>query len=69
MHIILDKVEIDWVWTDKDLWSFRALWNDGAGLETIAKKLYRSTLEVELLVLDQVELGNIKKRENGVIGY
>lgn len=69
MHIILDKVEIDWVWTDKDLWSFRALWNDGASLEMIAKKLYRPLLEVELLVLDQAELCNIKKRNNGDFGY
>ena len=68
MHIILDKVEIDWVWTDKDLWSFRALWNDGASLETIAKKLYRPLLEVELLVLDQAELGDVKKRDNGAVG-
>lgn len=68
MHIILDKVEIDWVWTDKDLWSFRALWNDGVSLETIAQKLYRPTLEVSLLALDQLELGNIKKRDNDDFG-
>lgn len=68
MHIILDKVDIDWVWSNKDLWSFRALWNDGASLGTIAKKLNWPSLEVALLVLDQAELGNIKKRDNGDFG-
>ena len=69
MHIVLDRVDINWAWSDQDLWSFRALWNDGASVDTIADKLKRSSLDVALLVVDQAEVGEIKQRLDGLYGY
>ena len=69
MHIELDRVDINWAWSDQDLWSFRALWNDGASVDTIASKLKRPSLDVALHVVDQAEVGEIKQRLDGMYGY
>lgn len=65
-RVLLDEVEINWVFTERETDVFQAMWNDRENVETIAKKLKRPTLEVVLLVIEQAELENIKERKHGL---
>ncbi|WP_438310844.1 hypothetical protein [Sporosarcina sp. FA9] len=65
-RVLLDEVEINWVFTVRETEVFKQMWNDRENVETIAKKLKRPTLEVVLLVIEQAELENIKERRHGL---
>ena len=62
-------LHIDWTIKESEVLVFRAMWNDGAGLDTIATELGRSQLELTLLVIEQAELGHIEQRRHGVYGH
>lgn len=65
-RVLLDDVEINWVFTERETEVFKQMWNDRENIETIAKKLKRPTLEVVLLVIEQAELENINARRHGL---
>ncbi|MEK5038789.1 helix-turn-helix domain containing protein [Sporosarcina sp. FSL K6-3457] len=67
-HMLLDDLDIDWTFTTSEVKTFREMWRDGAGLDTIATELGRSQLEATLLVIEQAELGEIEQRQHGVYG-
>ncbi|WP_342512815.1 helix-turn-helix domain containing protein [Sporosarcina sp. FSL K6-1522] len=67
-HMLLDDLDIDWTFKESELLAFRSMWNDGAGLGTIAEELSRSQLEITLLVIEQAELGLIEQRQQGIFG-
>lgn len=65
-RILLDEVEINWVFTERETDVFQMMWQANENIETIAKKLKRPMLEMGLLVIEQAELGNIKQRRHGL---
>ncbi|MEK5068084.1 helix-turn-helix domain containing protein [Sporosarcina sp. FSL K6-1508] len=65
-RILLDEVDINWEFTDKETLVFRELWERGEDITEIADWLRRPALEVALLIIEQAELGYIKQRENGL---
>lgn len=65
-RILLDSVEIDWEFTERETIVFGMMWRANENVETIAKKLKRPVLEIGLLIIEQAELGNIEKRRHGL---
>ena len=45
-RVLLDDVDIDWVFTERETDLFRALWEADAGLDSIAEELGRKPLEI-----------------------
>lgn len=67
-RMLFGQLDIDWLITSSETHTLRVMWNDGAGLDTIAAELGRSQFEVTLLVIEQAELGLIEQRRHGVYG-
>lgn len=68
-HMLLDDLDIGWTFRESEVQMFRLMWNDGAGLDSIAEELGRSQLEITLLVIEQAELGLIDQRQQGIYGH
>ena len=49
-RILMDDVDIDWEFTERETHAFRTLWNKQENLETIAERLKRPVLEIGLLI-------------------
>jgi hypothetical protein len=60
--------EFNFIWDLKQLWKFRAKWQEGLSIREIAKELKRKVIEVFILALDQMEHGKISARAGGLYG-
>ena len=67
-RVLLDDVDIDWVFTERETDVFRAMWEADMGMDSIAKELGRKPLEIGLLIIEQAELGEIQVRQQGIFG-
>lgn len=65
-RILLDSVEIEWEFTERETIVFGTMWRANENIEAIAKKLKRPVLEIGLLIIEQAELGSIEKRRHGI---
>lgn len=65
-RILLDGVEINWVFSRYETLTFQMMWRDNESIGTIAEKLDRPILEIGLLIIEQAELGNIEQRKHGL---
>lgn len=63
---LLDELDINWVFTERETDVFRDMWKRRKSIEDIAKKLKRPPLEIGLLIIEQAELGNIGQRKRGI---
>lgn len=61
-RVLLDDVDIDWVFTEQETDVFRAMWVANMSMDSIAKELGRKKLEIGLLIIEQAELGEIQVR-------
>lgn len=60
--------DINFLWDEDQLPDVRYLWNQGLPLGDMAKYFKRKPIEVFVLVLDQMEHGQLKAREGGIHG-
>ncbi|KAA0944094.1 hypothetical protein FQ087_18380 [Sporosarcina sp. ANT_H38] len=67
-RVLLDDVDIDWVFTVQETDVFRAMWVANMSLDSIAEELGRKPLEIGLLIIEQAVLGEIKERQQGLFG-
>jgi len=65
-RILLDSIEINWEFTERETMVFGMMWRDQENIETIAKQLKRPMLEIGLLIIEQAELGKIEQRRHGL---
>lgn len=68
-YVLFGEKNVKWIWEEWELIRFREMWNDGAGLNTIAKDLKTNQRSVSLLIQEQAEDGYIKQRRSGLYGY
>jgi fructose-1,6-bisphosphatase/sedoheptulose 1,7-bisphosphatase-like protein len=59
--------DMDFVWSEKDVSRFDFFWNNGLGIEKIAKRLKRDIDEVVILIMDRARKGYIKPRKGGLM--
>ena len=67
-RVLLDDVDIDWVFTDRETEVFKAMWEADMSMDSIAEELGRKPLEIGLLIIEQAELGEIQVRQQGIFG-
>ncbi|KAA0941601.1 hypothetical protein FQ087_20810 [Sporosarcina sp. ANT_H38] len=67
-RVLLDDVDINWVFTVQETDVFRAMWVANMSLDSIAEELGRKPLEIGLLIIEQAELGKIEARQQGIFG-
>ena len=67
-RVLLDDVDIDWVFTDRETEVFKTMWEADMGMDSIAEELGRKPLEIGLLIIEQAELGEIQVRQQGIFG-
>lgn len=58
----------DFIWCEKDIISFRKMWQEHEPIRHIANRLARNVDEILLLIIDQAELGKIEPRKGGALG-
>lgn len=58
--------ENKFIWSNREVASFRKMWNRGDNIGFIAKCLKCNKTDVVLLVIDQAEKGEIKPRKDGI---
>lgn len=63
-----DDLELDLLFSERELRDFLELWSAGISMKNIAKKLKRRPSEIALLVFDHAERGLITVREKGIYG-
>lgn len=61
--------ELNLVFVEEELQTFRELWENDISLKKIAKKMRRHPSEIALLVFDHAERGLIENRQQGLHGY
>jgi hypothetical protein len=59
---------IDFIWDADDLPKIRELWIAGRTLEEMAAYLHRPAIEVFMIVLDQLDMGNMGTRKELLFG-
>lgn len=67
-RVLLDDVDINWVFTERETDAFRALWEADMSIDSISEELGRKKLEIGLLIIEQAELGEIQVRQQGIFG-
>lgn len=67
LYIALETV--DFTWDEDKVADVRFLWIEGHDLGDMARYFKRKPLEVFLLILDQIEMGNLKARQGGIYGF
>lgn len=67
-HVLMDELDIDWVFTRSEVQKFRTMWSADMSIDSIAKELERKPLEIGLLIIEQAERGEIKVRQQGIFG-
>lgn len=67
-HMLLDNLDIDWVFTRVEVQTFREMWVADFSINSIADEMDRKPLEIALLIIEQAELGEIKVRQQGIFG-
>lgn len=63
-----DRLKLNLVFKDNEIQRFKELWKDGMSLQNIAKEMKRKPSEIVLLIIDRVEVGDIKRRRTGIFG-
>ena len=63
-----DKLELDLLFSDRELRDFLELWSAGISMRNIATKLKRRPSEIALLGFDHAERGLINARATGIYG-
>lgn len=58
----------DFIWCEKDIISFRKMWQDHEPIRHIANRLARNVEDILLLIIDQGDQGKIEPRKGGVLG-
>ena len=70
MYYLFDdeRINLNPIFKERELEKFYAMWEDGASLSNIARKLGRKNLDIALLIIDRAEAGVIKSRGTGIFG-
>lgn len=63
-----DELNLNLVFTEEELQTFKNQWKKNVGLEKIAESMNRKPSEIALLVFDHAERDLIKKRKRGLFG-
>ncbi|WP_052343608.1 hypothetical protein [Bacillus massiliigorillae] len=53
LYVMLEDVEIDWYWDEKDVKEFDKSFKRGMNVEELANKFNRSLEEIALMVIDR----------------
>ena len=61
-RVLLDDVDINWVFTERETDVFRSMWEINMSIDSIAEVLGRKHLEIGLLIIEKAELGEIQVR-------
>ncbi|PEE36083.1 sugar ABC transporter substrate-binding protein [Bacillus pseudomycoides] len=64
IHVALE--EVNFIWDERQIILFREMWNSGASLVEMAKRLKRKQVEVAVLILDQADNYKIGVRSEGI---
>lgn len=68
IYTLLEDVEVNWFWYEKDMLLFDNLWTEGYALWDIAERLGAEYHEALLMMVDRVMKKKIKKRKGGLNG-
>ena len=63
-----DDLELNLLFSERELRDFQELWSAGISMKNIATKLKRRPSEIALLVFDHAERGLINARGTGIYG-
>lgn len=61
-----EKSKVNMVFEEHELKKFKVLWKTGKSVLDIANEMKRNPIDITLLVIDQADLGKIKKRRKGI---
>lgn len=67
-YVLFDDLHVKWIWSESELLLFRQMWNEGVGIQDIAKVFNCNKRSIVLTVFEQAEKGFIKQRPSGLHG-